>query len=245
MKEIVDSIIKYGSTPVLIAALVFIVIWFARYLKDISDKQQEISQRSEERTSELFKMIKEVGDNTKHIHPVPEEEENRRCNDLVMSLLNCLREKSGANRVSCFIYHNGGYSVTGRSFQKMSMLYEVVDGKTVSVMNSFQNVPRTMFFTLTQKLSEQGCYDISDIEDIKDADAITYQTFYARGAKAAYCGVIKDSRKNILGFIVVEYTVDKCNDEKKTKDLIKHKVSKISAALEVDPEAPLNQGGKK
>ena len=245
MKEIVDSIIKYGSTPVLIAALVFIVIWFARYLKDISDKQQEISQRSEERTSELFKMIKEVGDNTKHTHPVPEEEENRRCNDLVMSLLNCLREKSGANRVSCFIYHNGGYSVTGRSFQKMSMLYEVVDGKTVSVMNSFQNVPRTMFFTLTQKLSEQGCYDISDIEDINDADAITYQTFYARGAKAAYCGVIKDSRKNILGFIVVEYTVDKCNDEKKTKDLIKHKVSKISAALEVDPEAPLNQGGKK
>ena len=245
MKEIVDSIIKYGSTPVLIAALVFIVIWFARYLKDISDKQQEISQRSEERTSELFKMIKEVGDNTKHTHPVPEEEENRRCNDLVMSLLNCLREKSGANRVSCFIYHNGGYSVTGRSFQKMSMLYEVVDGKTVSVMNSFQNVPRTMFFTLTQKLSEQGCYDISNIEDIKDADAITYQTFYARGAKAAYCGVIRDSRKNILGFIVVEYTADKCNDEKKTKDLIKNKVSKISAALEVNPEAPLNQGGKK
>ena len=162
-----------------------------------------------------------------------------------MSLLNCLREKSGANRVSCFIYHNGGYSVTGRSFQKMSMLYEVVDGKTVSVMNSFQNVPRTMFFTLTQKLSEQGCYDISDIEDIKDADAITYQTFYARGAKAAYCGVIKDSKKNILGFIVVEYTVDKCNDEKKTKDLIKHKVEKISAALEINPEAPLNQGGKK
>ena len=245
MEEIVDSIIKYGSTPVLIAALVFIVIWFARYLKDISDKQQEISQRSEERTSELLKMIKEVGDNTKHTHPVPEEEENRRCNDLVMSLLNCLREKSGANRVSCFIYHNGGYSVTGRSFQKMSMLYEVVDGKTVSVMNSFQNVPRTMFFTLTQKLSEQGCYDISNIEDIKDADAITYQTFYARGAKAAYCGVIKDSRKNILGFIVVEYTVDKCDDEEKTKNLIKNKVEKISAALEVDPEAPLNQGGKK
>ena len=242
MREIVDAIIKYGSTPVLIAALIFIIVWFAKCFRDISEKQQIISQKSEERTTELFKMMKEVGDNTKHTHPGPEEEENRRCNDLVMSLLNCLREESGA---SCFIYHNGGYSVTGRSFQKMSMLYEVVDGKTVSVMNSFQNVPRTMFFTLTQKLSEQGCYDIRDIEDIKDADAITYQTFYARGAKAAYCGVIKDSRKNILGFIVVEYTADKCNDEKKTKDLIKYKVSKISAALEINPEAPLNQGGKK
>lgn len=245
MKEIVDAIIKYGSTPVLIAALVFIVIGFARCLKDISEKQQEISQKSAERATEFLKIIQEVGENTKHTHPGPEEEENRRCNDLVMNLLNCLREKSGANRVSCFIYHNGGYSVTGRSFQKMSMLYEVVDGKTVSVMNSFQNVPRTMFFTLTQKLSEQGCYDISDIEDIKDADAITYQTFYARGAKAAYCGVIKDSKKNILGFIVVEYTVDKCNDEKKTKDLIQCKVNKISAALEINPDAPLNQGGKK
>lgn len=244
MIEIVDAIIKYGSTPVLIAVLIFIIIWFAKYLKSISERQQEISQKSEERTAELLKMIQEARDNTKHTHPGPEEEENRRCNDLVMNLLNCLREKSGANRVSCFIYHNGGYSVTGRSFQKMSMLYEVVDGKTVSVMNSFQNVPRTMFFTLTQKLSEQGCYDISDIENIKDADAITYQTFYARGAKAAYCGVIKDSRKNILGFVVVEYTADKCSDENKTKDLIKNKVGKISAALEVDPPTPLKQGGK-
>lgn len=245
MMEVVDAIVKYGSTPVLIAALVFIVFWFAKYLKDISKRQQEISQKSEERTTEVLKIIQEVGMNTKHTHPGPEEEENRRCNALVMSLLNCLREKSGANRVSCFIYHNGGYSVTGRSFQKMSMLYEVVDGKTVSVMNSFQNVPRTMFFTLTQKLSEQGCYDISNIEDIKDADAITYQTFYARGAKAAYCGVIKDSNKNILGFIVVEYTVDKCNDEEQTKNLIRSKINKISAALEVNPDAPLNQGGKK
>ena len=245
MMEVVDAIVKYGSTPVLIAALVFIVFWFAKYLKDINKRQQEISQKSEERTTEVLKMIQEVGMNTKHTHPGPEEEENRRCNALVMSLLNCLREKSGANRVSCFIYHNGGYSVTGRSFQKMSMLYEVVDGKTLSVMNSFQNVPRTMFFTLTQKLSEQGCYDISNIEDIKDADAITYQTFYARGAKAAYCGVIKDSKKNILGFIVVEYTVDKCNDEEQTKNLIRNKINKISAALEVNPDAPLNQGGKK
>lgn len=245
MMEVVDAIIKYGSTPVLIAALVFIVIWFAKYLKDINKRQQEISQKSEERATEVLKMIQEVGMNTKHTHPGPEEEENRRCNALVMSLLNCLREKSGANRVSCFIYHNGGYSVTGRSFQKMSMLYEVVDGKTLSVMNSFQNVPRTMFFTLTQKLSEQGCYDISNIEDIKDADAITYQTFYARGARAAYCGVIKDSKKNILGFIVVEYTVDKCNDEEQTKNLIRNKINKISAALEVNPDAPLNQGGKK
>ena len=57
--------------------------------------------------------------------------------------------------------------------------------------------------------------------------------------------MIKDSRKNILGFIVVEYTVDKCDDEEKTKNLIKNKVEKISAALEVNPEAPLNQGGKK
>lgn len=245
MMEIVDAIIKYGSTPVLIAVLIFIIIWFAKYLKSISERQQEISQKSEERTAELLKIIQEARDNTKHTHPGSEEEENRRCNDLIMSLLNCLREKSGANRVSCFVYHNGGYSVTGRSFQKMSMLYEVVDGKTVSVMNSFQNVPRTMFFTLTQKLSEQGCYDISNIEDIKDIDAITYQTFYARGAKAAYCGVIKDSKKNILGFIVVEYTVDKCSDEKKTKDLIKNKVNKISAVMEVDPPTPLKQGGNK
>lgn len=241
MLEIVDAIIKYGSTPVLVGVVIFLIIWFSKSLS----KQQEISQKQEDKMTEVLKIAQDIGKNTQHIHPGKEEEENRRCNALVMNLLDCLREKSGANRVSCFIYHNGGYSVTGRSFQKMSMLYEVVDEKTLSVMNSYQNVPRTMLFTLTQKLSEQGHYDISNIEDIKVEDAVTYQAFYARGANAAYCGVIKDSFKNILGFVVVEYTVDKCGDEDKVKNLIKNKISRISAALEVNPDAPLNQGGNK
>lgn len=237
MMEIVDAIIKYGSTPVLIAVVVFLIIWFTKCFS----KQQDQLSNHENKINEVLETVKDIGRDTQHVHPGKEEEENRRCNALVMNLLDCLRTRAEANRVSCFIYHNGGYSVTGRSFQKMSMLYELVDGKTISVMNSYQNVPRTMLFSLTQKLSEQGHYDISNVEDIKESDAVTYQAFYSRGANAAYCGVIKDSFKNILGFVVVEYTVDKCKDEEKTKDLIKSKVGKIGAALEVNPDAPLNQ----
>lgn len=259
MVDIIETIIKYGATPVLIALVVFLIIWFAKCLKRLNEKQQEsieqqqksiekqqsLIESQEGRVSEIFKLVQTICKDTQHTHPGKEEEENRRCNALVMELLGCLRKKTEANRVSCFIYHNGGYDVTGRSFQKMSMLYEVVDEKTVSVMGSYQNVPRTLLFTLTQKLSEQGYYDIPNIEDIKSTDAITYQVFYARGAKAAYCGVIKDSHKNILGFVVVEYAIDECKDENKVKDLIKAKIDKISAALEVKPDAPLNQGGKK
>lgn len=244
MVEVIEAIVKYGSTPVLIAALILVVIWFAKSLQKMNEKQSESNAKSEERMTKVLEIVQEVGANTQHTHPEPEEEDNRRCNALVMNSLRSLREEVGANRVSCFIYHNGGYSVTGRSFQKMSMLYEDCDLKTISVMNSYQNVPRTLFFTLTQKLSEQGCYDISNIEDIKE-DAVTYQTFCARGANTAYCSVIKDSKKNVLGFVVAEYTVDKCIDENKTKNYIKKNADKIGTALEISPDAPLKQGGNK
>ena len=250
MIEVLDAIIKYGSAPVLIATVIFLVIWFAKYLN--KQQQSDIKRREEvdgklkeheTKIDQVLETVKDIVRNTQHTHPGKEEEENRRCNALVMNLLDCLKNKTEANRVSCFIYHNGGYSVTGRSFQKMSMLYELVDGKTVSVMSSYQNIPRTMLFSLTQRLSEQGHYDIPNIEDIKDSDTVTYQAFKSRGANAAYCGVIKDSYKNILGFVVVEYTVDKCKDEEKTRELIKDKISKISAALEVNPDAPLSKRG--
>lgn len=254
--EIIKSIVDYGSTPVLLALIIFLVIWFIKGQRDSNKKQQELNAtqqelnakqeermaKQEERMTEILQEAKDIRENTLKIHTNREEEENRRCNILVNTQLNCLLSKTGANRVSCFLYHNGGYTVTGRSFQKMSMLYEAVDLKTLSVMSSYQNVPRTMFPILMQKLSEQGYYDIDDIEQIKETDAITYQTFLARGAKAAYIGVLKDSRRNTLGFVVVEYIADECKDKELLKNLIKIKINRISAAIEVNPDAPQIKG---
>ena len=135
--EIIKSIVDYGSTPVLLALIIFLVIWFIKGQRDSNKKQQELNAiqqelnakqeermaKQEERMTEILQEAKDIRENTLKVHTSREEEENRRCNILVNTQLNCLLSKTGANRVSCFLYHNGGYTVTGRSFQKMSMLY--------------------------------------------------------------------------------------------------------------------------
>ena len=246
--EILKCIVDYGATPVLLAVIIGLIVWFVRKINqlgaNIPDEQRSWNERQEQRLDKqderIDKMLDEIKDikiNTVHIHGNIEEEDNRRCNLLVNTQLNCLLEKSKANRVSCFMYHNGGYTVTGRSFQKMSMLYEAVDGKTSSVMGAYQNVPRTMFPILMQTLSEQGYYDIDDIETIKDVAQTSYQAFKSRGAKSVYVGAIKDSQHNMLGFVLVEYVADKCEDKELLKNLIKTKVNKIGAAVEVSSDA--------
>lgn len=246
--EVLKSIVDYGATPVLLAVIIGLVIWFVKKINqlgaNIPDEQRRWNERQEQRLDKqderIDKMLDEIKDikiNTVHVHGHVEEEGNRKCNLLVDTQLNCLLEKSKANRVSCFMYHNGGYTVTGRSFQKMSMLYEAVDGKTSSVMGAYQNIPRTMFPILMQKLSEQGYYDIDDIESIKEDAKTSYQAFKSRGAKSVYVGAIKDSQHNMLGFVLVEYVADKCEDKEALKELIKKKINRISAAFEVGSDA--------
>jgi hypothetical protein len=78
-----------------------------------------------------------------------------------------LIDEMGVNRAYMFSYHNGGRDIMGRGFQKMSIMNEMVDSHTPSVMSKYQNVPRTMFPTLFKKLKAEDIYHITNIEDIR------------------------------------------------------------------------------
>lgn len=230
IEAIAKIIVDYGVVPVLIACMIFVLLHLCRK-----------NRMQEERLTSLLQMINK---NTNPKHTPEEEEINRHVNLLIDTQLRELLNKFGANRVCCYLYHNGGRDITGRSFQKMSMTHEVVEPNTVSVIMQNQNMPRMLFPILFQKLVDQGYYYIDDLSTIEEVDAVTYQIFKTRGAKSVYIRAIRDSNRYILGFIAVEYTTGKCENITDLEESIHKKAIKISGMLETTPEIPLNNKKK-
>ena len=254
MSEIVQMIATYGILPVLAAAIIFLVIFafksqanFNKKQQEINEKQQQANDAQEARLMEYFEKITgtmaQINYNTSIIHSKEEEEENRRVDEVIYQQLTKLLDKTKANRVSCFLYHNGGRNVLGRSFQKMSMSHEVVDSNTAPLMSQYQQMPRMMFPILNQKMAEQGYYYIEDMSKIQEVDTITYQSFIVRGVKAAFIQAIKATSGTILGFMTVEFTTGGIEFSKELRHCLINKAGRVSGILEVTNEIALGAKG--
>lgn len=243
MEHIIELIQQYGVTVVLFGVLIFINICIFKRMSTREENLDKIEKEREKRDSERDKayqlqqekitaLLATVVDNTKHNHTVDEEATTQKRNDKINIALEHLKDDVDADRASCFLYHNGGYSITGTSFLKMSMMFEKISGDTTSVMNSYQNVPRTMFPILTQKIAEQGLYYIKDIKEIEKEDPVTYQSFVIRGTKSAYAKAMKSINGALLGFVCVEFTNEKHSGQKLIAEKLKGAATKISGILD-------------
>lgn len=245
VREILESIITYGIIPVALAvAISFIILAFKKISDnnkeqiEYNEKQLEFNQSQSELLANILSAMVSVKKDTNHGHSHEEEEENRRINILINQQLQRLLLHTNANRVCCFLYHNGGYAVTGRSFQKMSIMFEQIDKNTVSVMSDYQNVPRMLYSILFQKITEQGYYYIEDMKDIEKIDAVTCQSFKTRGTKAAFIRGIIDANKTVLGFITVEFSTNECKDLEDLKSHLLNKTLMISGLLQGNSSEP-------
>lgn len=250
MSDIVQMIATYGILPVLAGVVIFLVIYLIKNTHSTNKKQQEINEAQQKANAEqekrlmtwfehIAESLAQVNHNTSVIHSKEEEEENRRVDEVIYQQLQKLLDKTRANRVSCFLYHNGGRNVLGRSFQKMSMSHELVDSCTAPLMGQYQQMPRMMFPILNQKMAEQGYYYIEDMSKIQEVDTITYQSFIARGVKAAFVQAIKATSGTVLGFMTVEFTAGPVESSKELKHCLINKAAKISGILEVTNEIAL------
>lgn len=230
--EILNYIVQYGVYPVLMAALIIVFIFTGKNNKKNANPSSDETFTKEDIASlrqdmaELKAIIKNGPE-----HTVEDEEKNRKLNDYIENQLQCLIDELGVNRAYMFSYHNGGRDIMGRGFQKMSIMNEMVDSITPSVMSKYQNVPRTMFPTLFKKLKAEDVYYIENIEDIKTQDPMSYQMFLDHGAKSIFIQAIKRSDGLMIGFIVMEYVNNTCADFSKAQKDLEKKTLRITGAL--------------
>ena len=234
---IMEGVATYGAVPALIALVIFVIVM---WIKSRSDSQKAEDEREkqrleqqaaqEERFTKMLDTVVEKLSGTA-LHTKEEEDDNRRVNNFIEAQLSCLVQEEKANRSYVFMYHNGGKDMAGRSFQKMSITNEIVDPLTVPIMSNYQNVPRSMFPTLFKTLVAQDVYDIENIDDIEEADPVLCQMMKTHGVKTAFIHGVKRSDGMVLGFVVIEYVSNMCEDVAKAKANLEKKALKITGAM--------------
>lgn len=124
----------------------------------------------------------------------------------IESKLEKIKSKFKADRVWITQFHNGGHFYpSGKSIQKFSMFYEILNEGISPIKMIFQNIPVSLFTNSTDHIYHHNnlC-----IYDFKDNTIPTYGLKYTAeetGCKSAYCFAMKDINGKFIGILCVEY----------------------------------------
>ena len=148
-----------------------------------------------------------------------------------------LLQALGADRVYIFLYHNGGVSTSGLSFQKMSCVCEVVGQGILPLINERQNLHRTSYVRVCERLAREGFVAAPNTDYLKQLDSFLYNESLERRSYSSYFDALRD----VSGMVVGALCVDFCSPHPdKSEEFIKQKVIqaglRISALVDVKDE---------
>ena len=125
-------------------------------------------------------------------------------------------------------FHNGGHFYpTGKSIQKFSMFYEILNPGVTSVQNNFQNIPVNLFSKLVNAVYENETVCIPAYKDVTvDTQGLKYVADEI-GAKSDYIFALKALDGKFVGILGISYT--KRKHTLSTEDV--HEIETHAAAI--------------
>jgi hypothetical protein len=145
---------------------------------------------------------------------------------LINHKLEDIKNKFNTDRVWILQFHNGGhYYPTGKSIQKFSMFYEVVENGIDSIKMLFQNIPVSLFSPSVNKILEDNKLSVIDFKDEAEATYGLKYTASETGCKSVYMVGIRDINNKLIGSLGIEYT-----KRKKSLDLEQVQELELEAA---------------
>jgi len=120
--------------------------------------------------------------------------------DLMLNELEC-------DRVWIAQFHNGGHFYpTGKSIQKFSIVHERINGVSSSVMDTFQNIPISLFPRTFSRLNEESEVHLQ-YEALTSFDLDLFHKLY--NTKSMYLFKIEDLEGRFIGVLAIEYVKEK------------------------------------
>lgn len=146
-----------------------------------------------------------------------------------------IREEFDADRAWICQIHNGGHFLpTGKSIQKFSMFYEVVDIETASIKYKFQNIPLSLFTRSTEQLIKNDMLIIPSYENSVYEKYGLADVSVISGCKSTYLFALKDIYGRYFGTFGIEYTKKEVLIEEKDIQEISRLASVIGGVLMIN-----------
>jgi hypothetical protein len=138
--------------------------------------------------------------------------------DLILNELEC-------DQIFIAQFHNGGHFYpTGKSIQKFSIFYEVLNPNIESVKNVYQNIPVSLFNKPLSELYEHGEVII---EDAEATNSYLLNTTTGGKCKSIYLLALTDLDGRIIGVMGIHYIEKKHKIVKDEWIFIRQKVGAI------------------
>lgn len=168
------------------------------------------------------------------INHTPSKEENEKQLKIsreVDFVLQDLLDECKASRVSLVQYHNGGHGLNKQSFLKMSMTNERMQVGIQPLIMEFKDQFRSVLSYFVHEIDTNGYCFITDIDDIKNLDAGTYEFLRSRNIQAKFGMGIKNHEGVTLGFVCIEFRFKEQADLEVIRNAFKTKQKALEVLL--------------
>ena len=122
----------------------------------------------------------------------------------VVSALEFMRRETEADRVYILEFHNGEHYFSGRSQQKFSCTYEVVNEGISREVQGLQNIRISSMHYLIKDVVDGKTFMCKDIEEF--CEDLSFRSFMEmRGIKSMFARPIKTLNGKIIGILVMDF----------------------------------------
>jgi len=220
---------RYGVAIVISAVVIILFIWITvkdrKAMKELTEKVTNPTTNLSEAV--ISKFTKVLIESISPCHPNAEEANKRDDIDREMHLmLKALLEHTSSDRAFIYLYHNGGKSYSGFSFNKMSCLSEAVVPGIKPVSRENQQIQRSSYTDMITALKEDGEFFVSSIDN-SDIDPIIREWCARRAARACYLKSFKDHQGYVIGFLGIDYVA---THDVPTEEKIRLKLNEAAVA---------------
>ncbi len=132
--------------------------------------------------------------------------ESLRVNQMINEKLEIVKKEYQADRIWMLQFHNGGHFYpTGKSIQKFSMVYELLNPSVVPCQTQFQNIPVSLFSTAINHLGEGHTLQIPNTsENDSRFEGIT-SVVTGAGVESTYLFPIFNIKGEFVGIVGIDY----------------------------------------
>ena len=146
-------------------------------------------------------------------------------NEQIEHQLDVILDELGCDQIFIAQFHNGGHFYpTGKSIQKFSIFYEVLNPNIESVKNIYQNIPVSLFNKPLSELYENGEVIVEDAEN--NPSYLLNMTTGGK-CKSIYLLSLTDLDGRIIGIMGIHYIEKKHKMVKDEWIFIRQKVGAI------------------
>lgn len=153
-------------------------------------------------------------------------------NSVVTEKLDIVKKETEADRIWLLQFHNGGnFYPTGKSIQKFSMGYELLNSDSVPCQSQFQNIPVSLFSKQIHSLHKGVVISVADTTIGETKYAGFTSVIVGSGVKSTYIFPVYNIKGDLVAIVGLDYNTKKIELDQSKLINIELEVSTIGGVL--------------